>query len=161
MKQPWPLGWILAGALILAACAGAPPAKVEQTGKTAPVKVLSERYTVLPGGVIADARTGLQWVVGPDRDMDFDQAVAWVGSCRAAGGGWRMPTREELRSLHQAGAGERNMAPVFRTSGWWVWAEPRDAQSAWSFSFNHGCATWDARINSRYGRAFGVRRAPR
>jgi hypothetical protein len=54
-----------------------------------------------------------------------------------------------------------DMAPVFRTSGWWVWAEPRDAQSAWSFSFNHGCVTRDARINSCYGRAFGVRRAPR
>ncbi|MBW1648169.1 MAG: DUF1566 domain-containing protein [Deltaproteobacteria bacterium] len=161
MRNHWWRLCVVAGVLILGACAAPPPAKVEKAGQPAPVEVLSERYTVLPEGVIADARTGLQWVVGPDRDMDFDQAVAWVGSCRAAGGGWRMPTREELRSLHQPGRGERNMAPVFQTSGWWVWAEPRDARSAWSFSFNHGCATWDARINSCYGRAFGVRQALR
>jgi hypothetical protein len=161
MKQAWCWVSILAGALILGACAGGPPAQVEKERKAAPVDVLSGRYTVLPEGVILDAQTGLQWVVGPDRDMDFDQAVAWVAAWRGAGGGWRMPTREELRSLYHPGRGQRNLAPVFQTTGWWVWAEPRDPQSAWSFSFNHGCATWDARINSCYGRAFGVRQAPR
>lgn len=148
MKQAWWLVSILAGAAGKATPGGA--------GRRA-VRAL----TVLAEGVIVDGRTGLQWVVGPDRDMDFGQAVAWVAAWPAAGGGWRMPTREELRSLYHPGSGQRNLAPAFQTTGWWVWAEPRDAQSAWSFSYNHGCATWDTRINSCYGRAFGVRRAPR
>ncbi len=71
---------------------------------------------------------------------------------------------QEMGAAHETaiapGMGvDRNMAPVFRTTGWWVWAGVRDERTAWSFPFNHGCAAWDARINSCCGRAFGVRPA--
>jgi hypothetical protein len=153
MKRALWLGLIGVFMLSLGACAGPEQSAVEgQKGKPA-----SQRYTVSPEGVINDAQTGLEWVVGPDRDLNHAQAVQWVASCSLAGGRWRMPTRHELKTLYQKGSGERNLDPAFKTTGWWVWAEARDSTSAWSFSFNHGCITWDARLNSTYGRVFGVR----
>ena len=96
------------------------------------------RFTVSADGVIEDALTGLEWVTGPDQDTDYTQAEQWVAGNKAAGGGWRMPTRKELQTLYQANIGGRNMDPVFKTSGWYVWAEPRDASSAWVFNIDGG-----------------------
>jgi len=63
-------------------------------------------------------KTGLEWVVGPDRDTNYEQAKQWVAACRLAGGGWRMPKLGELSTLYQEGVGERNMDTAFKTTGW-------------------------------------------
>jgi len=118
------------------------------------------RFEVSSEGVITDGQTGLEWVVGPDQDTNFSQAEQWVAACKVAGIGWRMPTREELRGLYQRGVGERNMDPVFQTTGWWVLAEPRDSSSAWLIHFNDGYEYWRSRDYSGYGRVFGVRSRP-
>lgn len=115
------------------------------------------RFTVSTEGVISDSQTGLEWVVGPDGDTNYAQAEQWVAGCNVATGGWRMPTRQELSSLYQKGIGERNMDPAFRTTGWWVWAEPRDSSSAWYFRFNDGDEYGRDRDGSRSNRVFGVR----
>ena len=87
-------------------------------------------------GVVYDKKTGLEWFAGPDRDTTWNEAKAWVESLNVAGGGWRMPTREELKTLYQKGAGTRNMTPLLKTTGWWVWSgETRDSSSAWGFHF--------------------------
>ena len=82
------------------------------TGKT--------RFMVSADGVITDSETGLEWIVEPDRNTNYSQAEQWVASSTVAGGGWRMPTRQELRTLYQKGVGQRNMDPAFKTTGWWV-----------------------------------------
>ena len=69
-------------------------------------------------GVVYDKNTGLEWFAGPDRDTTWNEAKAWVESLNVAGGGWRMPTREELKTLYQKGAGTRNMTPLLKTTGW-------------------------------------------
>lgn len=115
------------------------------------------RFTTAPDGIITDSETGLEWVVGPDRDTDYGQAEQWVSACAVAGGGWRMPTRQELASLYQKGVGERNMDPAFRTTGMWVWAEPHDSSSAWLFNFRHGFEGWRFRDDPDYNRVFAVR----
>lgn len=66
-------------------------------------------YTVSKEGVIADSRTGLEWFVGPDQNANWHMAQNWTGRLSVAGGGWRMPTRAELKSLYEKGMGERNM----------------------------------------------------
>jgi len=87
-------------------------------------------------GVVYDKKTGLEWFAGPDRDTNWDEAKAWVESLNVAGGGWRMPTREELKTLYQKGAGTRNMTPLLKTTGWWVWSGETLASSAfWDFYF--------------------------
>jgi hypothetical protein len=122
------------------------------TGKT--------RYTVSPEGVIADNTSGLEWVFDPDTGTDYNKAVAWVAGCNIAGGGWRMPTRAELKGLYAKDIGPRNMDPVFKTTGWWVWAEPRDSSSAWRIYFNDCGEGWGSRGNyDGSGRVFAVRTA--
>ena len=51
------------------------------------------RYSVSSEGVIADNTTGLEWVVGPDQDINYDEAQVFVKGCKIAGGGWRLPTQ--------------------------------------------------------------------
>ncbi len=119
------------------------------------------RFTVSSEGVITDSKTGLQWVVGPDRNTKYDQAVAWVKASNIAGGGWRMPTRKELKTLYQKGRGKNNMNPAFKITGWYVWAGPRDSSSAWDFNFSRGREDSHGRKSWFYARVFGVRSRPR
>jgi hypothetical protein len=119
------------------------------------------RFEVSADGMITDGQTKLEWVVGPDKDTNYAQAMQWVASCAVAGGGWRMPTRVELKTLYQPGVGERNVDPAFKTTGWWVWAEPHDSSSAWRFFFDDGFETWRGRDLSDSNRVFGVRSRPR
>ncbi len=119
------------------------------------------RFEVSAEGMIVDSQTGLTWVVGPDKDTNYTQAEQLVAACTVAGGGWRMPTKSELKGLYQQGVGERNMDPAFETIGMWVWAEPRDSSSAWFFGFGFGGEDWLNRDYSSYGRVFLVRSRPR
>lgn len=73
-------------------------------------------------GIIYDLQTGLEWYVGPDRDTTWDEARAWVKNLTVGDGGWRMPTRAELKTLYKKGVGIRNMDPGFKTTGYWVWS---------------------------------------
>ena len=67
-----------------------------------------------------------------------------------------MPMRQELSTLYQKGVGERNMDPTFKTTGYWVWAEPGDSSSAWSLDFAYGYENWLGRRYSGSGRGFGA-----
>ena len=117
-----------------------------------------DRFTKTKDGVIQDRETGLEWLVGPDFDTDYAGAEAWIASLSGvSGGGWRMPTVVELRTLYQQDVGSRNMDPVFMTTGWWVWGEPRDASSAWGFSFYDDVEDWDHRDDSYNRRVFAAR----
>jgi hypothetical protein len=116
-----------------------------------------KRFLVSSENVILDTKTNLEWLVGPDRDTNYADAVKWVESCRVAGGGWRMPTRKDLLELYQKGKGDRNIDPVFKQTGWFVWAEPRDSSSACYVYFSDGLEFWGHRNGSYDVRAFGVR----
>jgi hypothetical protein len=109
-------------------------------------------------GVVYDKKTGLEWVAGPDRDTTWNKAKRWVENLNVAGGGWRMPTRAELKTLYKKGAGSRNMTPILKTTGWYVWSgETKGLSSAWRFTFTSGYGYWSGRGLSEYGRGFAVR----
>jgi hypothetical protein len=114
------------------------------------------RFVVSPEGVITDRKTNLEWIVGPDSNMNYSQAVQWVAGCKVAGGGWRMPKRLETATLYLEGAGTRNIDPLLRTTGWHVWSEPRDSSSAWFFPLSPGLVYWSSRDDSIGYRVFGV-----
>ena len=116
---------------------------------------------VVAGEVISDSVTGLDWMAGPDQDVDYVQARQWVAARAAEGANWRLPKREELKNLYQQGIGERNLDPSFRFTGWYVWAEVRDASSAWYFDFINGKSAWFDRAGSLDCRVFAVRQRPR
>jgi hypothetical protein len=90
-------------------------------------------------GVITDHNTGLQWYVGPHGDNNWHQAKAWAEGLTVAGGGWRLPTIQELKTLYQKGASRNHMDPIFQAPGAWAWSgQFHDSRSVYGFCFYSG-----------------------
>lgn len=139
------------------------------------------RYWVSTADVITDTKTGLEWYVEPERkeeldlqpneedrqtEMNWNAAKSWTEYLTVDGGGWRMPTRSELLTLYQKGKGNRNMDPIFKTAGWYVWSgeiDESDKTYVWGVNFFYGRAALAARRPIRRkgmpldARAFAVR----
>ncbi len=116
-------------------------------------------YIKYDSGVVYDKNTGLEWYAGPDNNTTWDEAKRWIASLNVDGGGWRMPTREELKRLYQRGTGSRNMTSLLETTGRWVWSgETKDSASARDFYFATNRDSWYSR-NYASGsiRGFAVR----
>ena len=114
-------------------------------------------YVAYANGIVRDTYTGLEWKVGPDRDTTWDDARSWVQSL---GGGWRMPTGRELDRLCKRGIGPRNMTPLLKTTGWWVWSgKSKNLAFAKDFYLNFGSKyrPWIKPDDSKDVRAFAVR----
>ena len=90
--------------------------------------------------------------------MTWEEAQTWVKSLSVEGGDWRMPTRKELKTLYKKGAGEYNITPLLKVSGWWMWSgEKKFAGRAWAIYFVDGSERAHDR-NTPYGpRAIAVR----
>jgi hypothetical protein len=120
--------------------------------------VMLERFTVRDNGVIVDTKHDLEWFVGPDKDTTWDEAKSWVESLSVQGGGWRMPTKDELAGLYMKGVASHNMSPLFKTTGGFVWTgETVSSSYAWGFCFEIGDAFWPRLTHSDTARAFAVR----
>ena len=95
-----------------------------------------KRFT-LKDGVINDAQFGLQWAPAPDRPMNHYQADEYAKNLKLAGGGWRLPTVPELKSIYdetKSGGAD----PMFRVSDHLVWLSYIDGTSAGYIFFNNG-----------------------
>jgi len=115
-------------------------------------------YVAYANGIVKDTNTGLEWKAGPDEDTDWNEAKTWVKSLNLDGGGWRMPSTDELKALYKKGTGSRNMTPLLKTTGWWVWSgETKGSSVARFFAFSGGGRHWGARGSSTLARAFAVR----
>jgi hypothetical protein len=117
------------------------------------------RFIAYKNGIVYDTETKLEWVAGPDKDMNWYEAKEWVDNLNIAGGGWRMPTLDELQGLFKKRAGSRNMTPLLKTTGWGVWSgEIKGSSGAWRFGFHGvGLREWRRRTRSNEKRAFAVR----
>jgi len=114
-------------------------------------------YIAYDNGIVRDSKTGLEWVAGPDRDYSWYHAKRWTKKLTISGGGWRMPTKNELRTLYEKGKGSRNITPLLKTTGYAVWSSD-DSSSAWHFDFNLGDYWgWSNSNWSSPTRAFAVR----
>lgn len=113
------------------------------------------RFSVSSDGVITDSKTSLEWVLGPDRDMDYTEAKQWVAVCSVAGGGWHIPTFQELKTLYQK---DTDMDPAFKKTHSHIWAKPRGSSATCSFNLYDGDEYCDLQysVNS-YPRVVGVR----
>ena len=115
-------------------------------------------YVAYANGIVKDTKTGLEWKAGPDKDTNWNEARSWVQSLKLDGGGWIMPTMDELAGLYKKGAGPRNMTPFLKTAGWGVWSsKTRGSSDARLFAFYGGLRFWIPRGVSRNSRAFAVR----
>ncbi len=119
-------------------------------------------YIAYASGVVRDTKTGLEWVAGPDKATNWNEAKRYVEILAVAGGEWRMPTIEELETLYEPGRGSRNMTPLLETTGWYVWSgetkeDLEGSLLARPLKFHYGGSTWDPRSYSHPFRAFAVR----
>lgn len=115
-------------------------------------------YVAYANGIVRDTKTSLEWKVGSDKDTDWDQAMSWVQDLGLNSGGWRIPSTDELKTLYKNGTGSRNMTPLLKTTGWYIWSgETKGSSDAWVFAFDYGCKVWHSRGNANGGRAFAVR----
>jgi len=115
-------------------------------------------YFKYDNGVVYDKNTGLEWYAGPDRDTKWNEAKSLVENLTVAGGGWRMPTRQELASLYKPAFGTFNMTPLLKITDFVVWSgETKDPSSAWYFYFYNGNGYLRSRDSSRNKRGFAVR----
>ncbi len=102
--------------------------------------------------------TSFEWIARPDTDTTWDEAKSWVDGLDIDGGGWRMPTIKELKTIYQEAKGTRDMDPLLKATGYYVWSgETKDSSLAWSFSIWDGKGSWSPRRLSFGGRAFAVR----
>jgi hypothetical protein len=95
----------------------APP--VVAMSRTAPA---GARFNKDAQGIITDRHTGLQWLMGPDKDINWLDAEIWLHELELAGGRWRFPLKEELMGLYEKGAGREILQKLLRTSGDWIWS---------------------------------------
>lgn len=113
-------------------------------------------------GVVYDKNTDLEWVAGPDGDTNWYDAKRWVENLKVAGGGWRMPTERELKTLYKKGAGSSNMTPLLHTTGYYVWSgETKGSSLAKCLRFvywlREGSGAWYEQDDSIRIRGFAVR----
>ena len=128
----------------------------------------SGRFTRGPDGVISDTSTGLQWLPGPDKEIDYYEAQSWIESIHnRAGGGWHMATVQDLETIAQRGVGDNNLDPIFGLSGWLVWtgqaAGPMDSSyydsDPWMYDFRAMMRFMASRNSKGPERVLAVRRA--
>jgi hypothetical protein len=79
-------------------------------------------FIAYANGVVRDSKTGLEWVAGPDKEMDWYEARSWVKGLNVSGGGWRMPTVDELKTLNRNRGGTLSMTPLLKLTGRFVWS---------------------------------------
>jgi hypothetical protein len=119
---------------------------------------LDRHFISYDNGIVIDSKTGIEWIAGPDKDTTWDEARSWVDRLTVEGGDWRMPTREELRSLYEKGIGTRNMTPLLKTTGWWIWSGVKwGISSARVISFYQGLDYSRPLNDSGHSRGFAVR----
>ena len=103
-----------------------------------------KRFT-LKDGIIYDSQLRLEWAPANGKAMDHYAAEEYARNLSLAGGGWRLPTREELKSLYDPSK-PGHADPVFNIDNNLVWtSEVDDLWLAWYFLFNYGLERRDTR----------------
>ncbi len=133
-----------------------------------------ERFSDNGDGTVTDHQLGVMWGKTDNQgDIDWKGAERWImytfpySLPDGKREGWRMPTLEELRSLHvrdkgyegyETDCGQKvKIVPEIRLSCGWVWASGKRAISARVFNFQKGYHYTDRMVHKRAYRALPVR----
>lgn len=117
-----------------------------------------DRFFISEDGIIEDVLENLFWVVGPDRNMSFNQARAWANSLDLRCLKWRLPTTKELKSLLDPENKPSNIYKAFNLSAWYVWSGREEGPTtAWAYFFTHEAEDWSTKAASHGFRAIAVR----
>lgn len=117
---------------------------------------------------VRDTVTGLEWTVAETKAMKWKAAGKWAEKLELLGGGWRLPTVEELFGLadrtRHSPAIDQDAFPG--CDGGWYWSATVDAESpsasAWYVYFGNGGSNWlrqnfEGRVRAvRAGQSLGL-----
>jgi len=93
-------------------------------------ETLSFRFRKSAEGTITDSRGMLEWYVGSAEARTWDEASGWVGELGVAGGGWRMPASEELKTIQNGDKKKPGYEPVFNIDNC-VWPVDQKTSKVW------------------------------
>lgn len=117
-----------------------------------------KRFHKFAGGVIQDAKTNLEWLPGPDQDITWPDAKKWADKQKVDGGNWRLPTLEELKSLHVKDKDKKNLPKDFELTAFYVWSgEMKDIHTAWAYFYPLDGEDWSTKAASFNFRVLAVR----
>jgi len=132
-----------------------------------------ERFTDNNDGTITDHQLGLMWARTDNiGDIDWHQADKWIRftfpySLPVLYKNWRLPTLEELKSLHikdkeysgyEAECGQRlKITPEIHLTCGFVWSSNQQSITAQVFNFRRGIYYSDRMVHKRGYRALAVR----
>ncbi len=120
----------------------------------------SDDLVINGDGTMTDPNAGLMWQQqGPDSEMIWKEALGYCEGLSLAGhNDWRLPSREELRSIVDHGtydpAIDTGYFPDTHSSHYWsATTFAKFTKYAWSVSFNRGYDDYYTKSSSRYVRA--------
>ncbi len=86
---------------------------------------------------------GLEWQMQPAPNvMNWEDAKSYCANLSLAGGGWRLPTKDELLALYNAKTSSAEIA-AYPHMNWWYWSSspsPGGSSGAWIVVFYGGYA---------------------
>lgn len=129
--------------------------KVQNYKKSLPKE---HRFYRDENGIVYDKQTNLEWYAGPEKNTSWDEAKHWASALDLAGGGWRLPSINELKSLYQSGV-HHNKTPLLTPQVYrMIWSnDEKDSLNVFYFNFGDGQIGSFTRDFPYSFRAFGVR----
>jgi hypothetical protein len=73
-------------------------------------------YTAYVNGIVRNTETGLEWVTGPKMNIDPAEGKEWAKGLTIDGGGWRLPTTDEIVALTKSCSGRQKVAALLEPS---------------------------------------------
>lgn len=115
-------------------------------------------YTVSARGIVTHAdHAGVQWKVMADSAVTWLEARDYADSLSLNGGGWRLPTLNELSVLKTDGRSQYNLPSSFACTGWFLWSgEEEGGGAAWGIELQDGAGYATRHIDCEYSDARAV-----
>ena len=115
-------------------------------------------YIAYANGVVRDTITGLEWFAGSNYIKYRHDARKWVRSLTIAGGGWRIPTKKELKTLYKGISGGYKLTTLLKPKDSWAWAiKTKDSSYFLLFSLADGGKSWYGNAYREIGVVIAVR----
>ena len=137
--------------------------------ETKPTPSQNNRFKRYKTGVIADNDTGLEWYLGPNRDINWEETDEWVKTLDIDRKGWRLPSYEELNGIHEDS--RYGINSIFKVNDFYFFWTKESCKNKENYIWcvhlfevenNHEVRKFEVHKNNfKNGRAFAVRLAKR